>query len=150
LFTAPNEASRKGLGLLNFEVTSKFDYDDGILVGTYHITFSAEEIAQGYALKAMPLFTAVRSLTFRWDGKELVFDGSRSNIDPNEVVRIVSGNYAHIYTMFRTDFDKLAKADGVKKQWFNDFLSVVRDEGLSVAMPGAVSVPVGAQASRSR
>jgi len=141
LLTVPNEASRKGIGLLDFEVASDFDYADGVLVATYRITFSAEQSSHTYGAKAMPLFTAVRSLAFRWDGKELVFDGSRSNMDPGEVVRIVSGNYARIYTMFRTEFDKLAKADGVKKQWFNDFLSVVRDEGLPVAMFDPVSAP---------
>ncbi len=147
LLTVPNEASRKGLGLLDFEVTSDFDYADGILVATYRVTFLAEQSSRGYAAKAMPLFTAVRSLTFHWNGKDLVFDAARSNIDPGEVVRIVSGSYARIYTMFRADFDKLAKADGVKKQWFSDFLSVVRDEGLPVTMP---EVAVSAPASRSR
>ena len=150
LLTIPNEAYRKGLGLLDFEVTSNFDYADGILVGTYRVTFSAEQAAQGHASRAMPLFTAVRSLMFRWDGNELVFDASRSNMDPGEVVRIVSGSYARIYTMFRTDFDKLAKADGVKKQWFNDFLSVVRDEGMPVVLPEIVSAPVQVPVSASR
>ncbi len=150
LLTVPNEAMRKGLGLLDFEMKSNFEYANGVLVGTYHITFSAEQ-SRG-AVKELPLFTAVRYFTFSWDGKELVFDPLRSNIDPTEVVKVVSGNYARVYTMFRTDFDKLAKADGVKKQWFGDFLSVVRDEGLPVVIPesGAAALPKPVRASKSR
>jgi hypothetical protein len=148
LLTIPNEASRKGLGLLDFDVTSDFNYADGVLTSTYRITFSAEQMIKG-EVKALPLFTAVRYLTFHWDGKELIFDAERSNIDPSQVTRIVSGSYARVYSLFRTDFDKLAKAEGVKKQWFSDFLSVVRDEGLPVTMPEEVT-PVAARASRSR
>jgi hypothetical protein len=138
LLTVPNEASRKGLGLLDFEVTSSFDYAQGVLVGNFRITFSAEQTIKGRGSKSMPLFTVARSIVFHWDGKELVFDAARSNIDPAELARIVSGSYARVYAMFRADFDKLAKADGVKKQWYGDFLSVVRDEGLPVASPDVV------------
>jgi hypothetical protein len=147
LLTVPNEAHRKGLGLLGFEVTSDFNYADGFLTAHYRIAFSAEQEGAG----SLPLFTAVRYLTFHWDGQELVFDASRSNADPSDVTRIVAGNYARVYTIFRTDFDKLAKADGVKKAWFRDFLSIVRDEGLPVTMPEVVSAPVSrGRASRSR
>jgi hypothetical protein len=149
LLTIPNEADRKGLGLLDFDITSSFDYANGILVGNYRITFSAEQTVKGLAAKSLPLFTAVRTLTFNWNGKELVLDASRSNIDPADVVKIVSGSYARVYTIFKTDFDKLAKADGVKKQWFSDFLSVVRDEGLPVILP-EMTTSSGVPASRSR
>lgn len=150
LLTIPNEASRKGLGLLDFDLASDFDYANGVMTGTYRITFFAEQAVKGAASKALPLFTAVRELVFHWDGQELVFDASRSSMAPAEVARIISGSYARVYTMFRQDFDKLAKADGVKKQWFSDFLSVVREEGLPVSMPEAVVSPVGARASGSR
>ena len=148
LLTIPNDASRKGLGLLDFDITSNFDYANGVLAATYHVTFSAELKTNGLAPKSMPLFTVIRYLTFQWDGKDLVFDPTRSSIDPSDVTRIVSGSYARVYMMFRTDFDKLAKADGIKKQWFNDFLSVVREEG--VVITDSVGMATNGRSSRSR
>ncbi len=151
VLTIPNEAHRTGLGLLDFEITSNYNYANGILTADYRITFSAEQLGDGYAVKSLPLFTALRYLKFNWNGKDLVLDTAASNIDPTEISKIVSGSYARVYTMFRTDFDKLAKADGIKKEWFSKFLSVVREEGVAVTMPEEVSVPPArGRASRSR
>ncbi len=133
VLAVPNEASRRGLGLLDFDVTGTFDYANGVLTGTYKVTFGAQELVNGRPARSLPLFTANRHLTLFWNGTALVFDPDRSDITPADLTRIVTGSYARVYAMFRSDFDKLQKAEGVKKEWFAEFLSVVKEEGGSVS-----------------
>lgn len=133
VLAVPIEATRKGLGLLDFDVIGSFDYANGVLTGTYKITFGAQAAVDGQPLRSLPLFTANRRLTLFWNGAGLVFDPDRSDITPGDLTRVVTGNYARVYKMFRSDFDKLRKAEGVKKEWFAEFLSVVKEEGGEVA-----------------
>jgi hypothetical protein len=139
LMAAPSEAVRQGLGLLDFDVIASFDYADQVLVGNYKISFLAEQPMKFGQARSLPLFTVARHMTLKWDGQSLSYDPAGSDITPTEIARIVSGSYARIYMMFKTDFDKLQKAEGVKKEWFMKFMDVVKDEGGSAADVSAVS-----------
>ncbi len=140
LLAVPSEAYRKGLGLLDFDLTGDFQYADGFLTGNYRITFYAEQLVNGKPDKALPLFTATRQLSLNWDRDSLIFDAGHSDITPTELARVVSGSYARVYMMFRAEFDKLEKAEGIKKEWFESFLSVVREQG--VVLPERLPEPV--------
>ncbi|MBF0331071.1 MAG: hypothetical protein HQL17_03980 [Candidatus Omnitrophica bacterium] len=139
LMATPSEAFRRGLGLLDFDVTSSFDYVNGVLVGNYKISFLAEQVLHSGEKRSLPLFTISRYMTFQWDGQALTQDPTRSDINSKEVARIISGSYGHVYTMFKADFDKLQKADGIKKEWFEKFLDVVKEEGFSAEI--SVTLP---------
>ncbi len=139
VLAVPIEASRKRLGLLDFDVTGAYDYANGVLTGTYKVTFGAQELINGLPVRSLPLFAVSRRLTLFWNGAALVYDADRSDITPADLTWIVTGSYARVYKMFRSDFDKLQKAAGVKKEWFKEFLSVVKEEG-GVA-EGALSAP---------
>ncbi len=128
LAAVPSQAWRQGLGLLDFDVTGSFDYVNGVLVGNYTISFLAEQVLKSGQRRSLPLFTVSRQITLQWDGQNLTYDPVRSDITPTDVLRIVSGSYARVYTMFKMDFDKLQKAEGVKKEWFSKFMEIVNEE----------------------
>jgi hypothetical protein len=130
-----SEASRKGLGLLDFEVTSAFEHSRQGLTGNYRITFMAERRGDGRPGDGQALFTVTRRVTFTLEGRELVYDAARSSITPTDLARITSGSYARVYAMFRDEFDKLSKADAFRKAWFAEFMTIVQEEGVPVSGP---------------
>ena len=129
LLALPSEARRAGIGLLDFDVkASVVDGQEG-LTADYTITFAAGN-PDRKGVKALPLFTLDRRVVFKARDGQMVYDPAHSNITPAEMTKIVAGSYARIYRIFRSEFDKLERSEGVKKEWFARFLSVVRDEGL--------------------
>ncbi|MFH0754319.1 MAG: hypothetical protein V2A70_07120 [Candidatus Omnitrophota bacterium] len=141
LMAMPFEATRQGLGLLDFDISGSFDYVKGVLVGNFKISFLAEQKQNAAYPRALPLLTIFRQLTFVWDGKDLLYDPMHSDISVMEMAQIVSGSYARVYAIFQADFDKLQKADGIKKEWFLQFMDVVKDEGFTGASSLEVHQP---------
>jgi hypothetical protein len=135
LLAVPLEASRKGLGLLDFDVAGSFDYANNVLIANYRISFMAEASSVGKLVRQLPLFTVARQMMFKWNREELVLDPGHSDIMPNDITRIIAGSYGKIYTIFSQEFNKLFKADGIKKAWFAEFAGVVRDEGFELSAP---------------
>jgi hypothetical protein len=135
LLATPSRAFRRGIGLLDFDVTADYDYAQGLLTGEYTIRFSATEPSMDASKVLLPLFTVKRTLALKWENGHLAYDNLNSDISPSDIARITSGSYARIYTLFRAEFDKLQKAEGVKWQWFKEFMAVVKDEGVALTAP---------------
>ena len=131
LLVCPGKGYVQNWGMIfNRDFKSRLDYSDDTLTIEYTVDISANtdyyKPNVDNAPSTFPLFTAVKTVVFNWNGQELLFDENVSQLTLDNMNGLFMGGYVEYYDMFKKEFDQLKQSNEMRREWYKVFIEQVK------------------------